>query len=66
MLNDNSAKVEMQAMGCLTFLIISQVSIACKKVFLSYNPKHGIYEHGSNLLKYVVHKNALENNIGKW
>ncbi len=32
-----------------------------QKGFLSYNP-----EHGSKLLKYVVHKNALENNIGKW
>ncbi len=37
-----------------------------QKGFLSYSPKHGIYEHGSKLLKYVVHKNALENNVGKW
>jgi hypothetical protein len=37
-----------------------------QKGFLSYNPKHGIHEHGLELLKYVVHKNALKNNIGKW
>ncbi len=71
MLNDNSTKVDMQAMQVMGYMMCySSNNFASfhslQKGFLSYNPKHGIHEHGLELLKYVVHKNALKNNIGKW